>query len=178
MGKKDITAGDKIGKAKAARFINSKSGTPGIEVVFEFEEPTTGTTERLERQFWLSEKARETSMDTLVNTLGFNGSETIDAAGVFTDPNLFDWRREVSLVIEREEYQTELGETRDYPKIKWVNSIGGSGYASLTPDVVKNQLSNIGFRGLFLAAKQATVAKTGMTTATNQTKPSEEKLPF
>ena len=37
MGYKDITAGRRIAKLKAARFIESTKGSPGIELAFEFD---------------------------------------------------------------------------------------------------------------------------------------------
>jgi hypothetical protein len=148
-----ITAGDKIGKPLAARFIKSSKGTPGIEVSFAFEE-SDGSPQRLNRQFWLSEAAINYSMDTLVNVLGYSGSEATDANGVMTDPKAMNFGKEVKLVVELEAYQGEDGTTRESAKIKWVNSIGGSNYTGLTAETVKNDLGAVNFRAAFLAAKQ------------------------
>ena len=54
MGYKDIVDGEKTAKAIGARFIKTEKGTPGIEVAFEFEEPSTGNPERLNYVAWLS----------------------------------------------------------------------------------------------------------------------------
>lgn len=163
MGVKDIVAGDKVGKALGARFIKAKKGTPGIEVVFEFEEPSTGNRERLNWTGWLSERAINNTMETLATVLGSNGSDVVNAEGLFTDPNFLDYKKEVRLVVEMEEARNEdgspkvdekTGEVQMWPRIKWVNNIGGSMYANVSPDVVKADLATVGFRAAFMAAKQ------------------------
>lgn len=156
MGYRDITAGDKIGKAVAARLVQSpEKKTPGIEVAFEFEEPSTGNRESLNWIGWLSEKAMENTMDTLVNVLDSNGVETTNAAGVFIDPCFLNKEKEVRLVVDLEKYTNEKNEEKYYPKIQWVNNLGGSKFAACTPEVVKSTLAQVGFKAAFLAAKQA-----------------------
>lgn len=149
MSYRDITAGDKKAKVVAGRFIKSSKGTMGIEVAFEFEEPTTNTQERMNWVGWLSEKALENTMDTLVNVLCFNGNDNVNQAGEFTDPNVFDFNKEVKLVVEMEEYD---GKTR--AKIKWVNNVGGSGFQGITPEVIRGELAATGFKAAFLSATQ------------------------
>jgi hypothetical protein len=133
MGWKDITEGDKVAKAKGARYIKSKTGTEGIEISFAFEEPSTGATEHLTWVGWLSEKARARTMETLKEVLGCNGNfKARDAGGVFTDKAFLAFEKECKLVVEFEDYTNEQsGETKAYPKIKWVNSLGGSSYAGV-----------------------------------------------
>ena len=87
----------------------------------------------------------------LANVLGCNGSEVVDGNGNYTDPKFLDYKREVKLVVEGEEYEGKI-----YPKIKWVNALGGSAFAGCSPEIVKNELGAIGFKAAFLAAKQAT----------------------
>lgn len=186
MSYKDITAGDKTGKATAARFIKSgKKGTPGIEIKFEFEERATGTMESLNWVAWLSDKAKENSFDTLAVVLGCNGNEDVNGDGVFTDPNFLDFNREVKLVVELEAGQNEDGSPKTneagdvvyYPNIKWVNAIGGSAYARCTPEIVKKELAATGFRSGFLrAAKEAGTSIPAM--KNSKPAPSLDYIPF
>ena len=161
MGYKDITAGKKKAFASAARFIKSEAkGTPGIEVVFNFEEPNTGTQETYNWVGWLSPAAKDNTMDTLVNVLDCNGDEAVDQNGVFTHPEFINKKKEVELVIELEAALDSDGKPKldnttfdpiMYPRIKWVNNIGGSQYATCSPEVVKAELANTGFKAGFLA---------------------------
>ncbi len=177
MGYKDITPGDRIGRAIAARLIKSpEKGTPGIEVAFEFEEPSTGNMERLNWIGWLSAAAIEYTMETLVSVLETNGKEDVDANGVFTDPGFINTKKEVTLVIDLEEYaDKKTGEIKASPKIKFVNNIGGSKFANLTPEIVKTELAATGFRAAFLAAKQASNQSAPPPSGI---RPKEEALPF
>ena len=159
MGYQDITVGDKVGKPVNARFIKSKNGTIGLEVAFDFVEPTTDQIERQNWIGWLSAKAIENTMDTLVNVLGFNGNDLCDEEGVLLDKGALAYGKEVRLVIEIEQYNQKT-----YPKIKWVNRLGGSAFDGVAPEVVKLDLQAVGFKGAFLAAKQmsdTTTAKEG-----------------
>lgn len=150
MGYKDITDGEKIGRPTHARFIRSKSGTMGLEVSFVFKQGANE--ERLNWVGWLSEKALENTMKTLVETLGFNGDETTDDQGNLTHPQALAWDHEVKLVIEHE---TNPANDKTYPRIKWVNKLGGSAYAACVPQTIKNDLGALGFKAAFLAAKQS-----------------------
>ena len=144
-----VSAGDKIARAKAARYIKSKKGTEGIEVSFEFTEPSTGGVEHLSWVGWLSDAAREHSEDTLFDTLGCNGNiKQRDANGVFTDAAFLDYKREVKLVVDLEARQKPVSDTDSTltmaldkegnqifdARIKWVNSLGGPGYTGVAPD--------------------------------------------
>lgn len=157
MAFSDITPGDKIGRALGARFIESKKGTPALEVSFEFTEPSTGGPERLSRQFWLSQDAIDRSMETLVDVLEYNGSEVTDQNGVLTDPNALNFKKEVKLVVEFEQGRDADGNPTDksYPKIKWVNNAsGGSQFAGVKVETVKSTLAAVGFKAAFLSAKK------------------------
>lgn len=169
MGYKDVTAGTKTARAKAARFIKAKTGSLGIEIVFEFKEPSTEGMETLNWVGWLSEKAISNTMDTLVNVLGFNGDDSVDANGVLSNPNALDWRKELSIVVELEEYNG-----KSYPKIKWVNNMGGSAYANIAPETIKGAIVASGFKAAFLAAKQQ--SKPAAPTASAPLSP--EQVPF
>lgn len=155
MGYKDVTSGDKTAKLKGARFIKSPAkGTPGIELAFEFIEPSTGTPERLNYVAWLSAGALGYSMEMLTKVLGYNGSEETDFNGVLTDPKAFNYGQEVKLVVEEESYVNSAGEQKSAMKIKYVNSLGGSQFANVEPKTIKADLASVGFRAAFLAAKQ------------------------
>lgn len=170
MSYKDITAGQKKAKPVAARFIESKGGTTGLEIGFEFIEPSTDTPERLNWVGWLSANAMENTMATLVNVLGYNGNDEVDEHGVLSDPKALAYDREVILVVEPEEYD---GKT--YMRVKWVNSLSGSAFQGVEKTVIKSKLDQMGFRAAFLAAKQ----KTGKPAAIKASEPLDEsKVPF
>lgn len=186
MGYKDITAGNKTGRAKAARFIKSKGGTLGFEVSFEFKEGNSQ--ERLSWVGWLTEKSLENTMETLVDVLGYNGSEVANAEGLLTDPKVLDYARDVQLVIEMEARKDESGNPKlddagqailD-PRIKWVNKVGGSAYVGLAPETAKNELLQIGFKAAFLKAKQSSAPPPNRipNMAPGAPKLPDEKLPF
>lgn len=151
MGWKDVTVGEKIAKVVGARFIKSGNGKTGLEVAFEFEETATNTRERLNWVGWLTAEAIKNTMETLVNVLGFNGSEETDENGILTDKKAFDLEREVKLIIDME---TNPNNGKEYPRIKWVNSMSGSGFAGVEKASLKNELAAIGFKAAFLASKQ------------------------
>lgn len=150
MGYKDIKKGDYVGKPLAARFVKAKSGTIGLEVGFEFKNPATDGPERLAWTGWLSEKAIDNTMKTLVEVLGFNGSKKCDKDGVLTDPKALNYGQDVKLVIDLEPNQDG---TKHYPKIKFVNKLGGSAYASADVETVEADLAGLNFDGAFAAAK-------------------------
>lgn len=163
MSYKEITSGNKTAKALAARFIEAgEKKSLAIEVSFEFEEPSTGTKERLAWQGWLTPNAIENTLRTLTEVLEFNGNETHDANGVLTDPNVLNFTKEVQLVVGRE---TNPNNDKEYPKVKFVNNFSGSSkFQGATPDVLKNKLGAIGFKAAYLAAKQ----KAPQTSKTNE----------
>lgn len=165
MGYRDIQAGDKIGVAVGARFVESKKGTMGMEVEFNFEEPSKGSMETLRWTGWLSENAIEKTMETLVDVLEFNGDDSVDENSVLKNPTALNYNKKVKLVVELEDYNG-----KSYPKIKWVNNVSGSSFVGVEPTIVKSKLDNLGFKAKFLAAKQ----KSGSVA----TPVSTEEIPF
>jgi hypothetical protein len=163
--------GTHVAKVKAARFIKSKTGTLGFEVAFII----GAEQERMTWVGWLSPKAIDNTMRTLVDVLGFNGNDAVDANGVLTDPKALDYTREVALVIENESYTNpETGNTSVSPRIKWVNTLGGGQYAGVAPESVKNDLGACGFKAAFLAARQ----NAGKPRAKVDTTVNSEDVPF
>jgi len=165
MSYKDVVAGTKTAKPFAARFIKAKTGTLGMEVAFKFIEKKqdgSSSEERLNWVAWLSDKAIDNSLKTLVEVLGYNGNDSVDANGMLTDPNALVWDREVSLVVEIEDYTKQDGTTGQSPKIKWVNKLGGSSFGACTPESIKNDLGAMNFRAAFLAAKQVVSTTPGV----------------
>ena len=126
----------------------------GIEIAFQFDQD--GSQERLNWIGWLSSAALDNTMKTLVDVLGYNGNDSINDDGVLSDPIAFKWDQLVTVVIEHE---TNPNNGKSYPKIKWVNSIGGSGFAHCNVETIKNDLNAVGFKAAFLAAKQGSTAK-------------------
>lgn len=184
MAWKDITVGNKTAKAKAIRFIKSpEKGTPGFEVAFDFIEPSTGGVETLLWVGWLSEKAKDFTVETLVNVLGFNGNVSMGADGVLNDPEVLDFKREVSLVVELEEYEKDGGVKGYSPRIKWVNSIGGSQYVGVEPELAKVELAKIGFQDLFVRHAKKPPVTTAIkaqtkTAPASQSQIKDEDIPF
>lgn len=168
MGWKDVTPGEKIAKVVGARWIKSGTGKMGLEVAFDFEEPTTSGRERLNWVGWLSKDAIGNTMDTLVNVLGYNGSEDADENGVLTDKKAFNLEQEVKLVVEME---LNPNNDKEYPRIKWVNAMSGSGFAGVSKNVIKSELAALGFKAAFLASKQGSGKNN---TATKTDAPEEE----
>lgn len=146
MGYQDITEGKKKARATSARFIQSEKGTMGVEVNFVFDGET------LNWVGWLSEKAIERTMQTLVETLDFNGDDEVVPGTSNLKTTSFNTTKEVELVVELETYE---GKTR--PRIKWVNLLGG-GFKGLTPETVRGNLQAIGFKARYLAIKSGVPA--------------------
>lgn len=146
MGYQDITAGKKTARAVGARFVQSEKGTMGVEVNFTFDGET------LNWVGWLSEKAIERTMLTLVETLDFNGDDEPVPGTSNLKPGAINTNKDVELVIELETYKDK---TR--PVIKWVNLLGG-GFKGLTPEVVRGNLQAIGFKARYLAIKSGVQA--------------------
>lgn len=145
---KNITPGTKIARPYAGRFIKSEKGTLGLEVAFKFKEGDLDET--LTWVGWLSEKAMERTMKTLVEVLGFNGDDSVDANSVLTNPKALNYAQDVSLVIEME---INPNDQKQYPRIKWVNQLGGSGFKGLAPESIKSELGAVGFKAAFMAAR-------------------------
>lgn len=177
MGYKEITAGRKIAKPTAARFIKAQTGTLGLEIAFSFREKDaqTGaeTYERINWVAWMSEKAMERSMKTLVETLGFNGDDSVDANGLLVNPQALAYGKDVELVVEME---LNPNDNKSYPRVKWVNEVGGgSAFGSLAPESIKSDLGAIGFKAKFLAAQAA--AKAAKPNAANGAAPAAGPVP-
>jgi hypothetical protein len=161
MSYKDITEGDYVAKPVAARFVEAKTGTIGIEVAFNF---LVG--EQKERLYWIgwlgskrSEKDDMTNTDrtmkVLVDVLGFNGDDSVDENGVLTSKEALAWENDVKIVVGMEA-NPETG--IEYPRIKFVNRLGGSGFGGLAGTSVKAELGALGFKAAFLSAKQSSGA--------------------
>ena len=187
MAYKDITAGTKSpAKIKKGRFIQSKGGTTAIEIAIEFDEPSSGTKEILTWQGWLSEKAMPYTMEALVKTMGYNGSTEIDDQGVLTDPNAFDVTKELSIVVKLEPTMDENGQqkyddkgnAKFYPKIEYINKVGGSAYAGLKPQELKSALAVSGFKAAFLNAKQSAGTPVVKAAPTNASAPVVNMAPM
>lgn len=150
MSFKDVTAGDKVGQATHARFVEAKTGAIGLEIAFKFKQGEAE--ERLTWVAWLTPAAIQFSMETLKNVLGFNGNDSADANGALTDPAALAYGQDVRLVVELEPYTDKNGQAKTSPKIKFVNKLGGSNFAGVAPETIKSKLASIGLKAAFLAA--------------------------
>lgn len=147
-----ITAGTKVAKPQSAKYIKSKKGTEGIQVTFSFVEPSTGSHETLPWTGWLTAKAIDKTKETLVLTLGCNGTYMQKSDdGTFTNPEFLFWNREVKIVVELEARTDEHGAAKTHrdgtpifdPRIKWVNPLGGGGYIGCAAEEVGPGLSQL-----------------------------------
>lgn len=148
MSYKDITAGSKKGKVVAARFIESQTGTLGLEVACSFLEPSTQTQEKLNWVGWLSPKSIEFTMKTLVGSLGFTGDDEVVPGTSDLKPGVIDVNRELEFVIEIEEYEEKLR-----PRIRYINYGSNSAFKPLASNILKSRLAEVGFKAAFQMAK-------------------------
>lgn len=192
MSRQEITRGMKTGKpVKAKLGRTAKKGTLFIKVLFEFMEPATGTIEMLDWTGWLTKPdhsqgkkgALENTLKTLHDVLGFNGNTDCEPmTGLLTDPNALDWNREVSLDVA---WETNPENGKSYPKIQWVNPIGGGQFMNCTPEEMKTDLDALGFSAMYLAVKQQSKSNLPPPVSPLQQEqpeqfgfPMEEDLPF
>lgn len=149
-----IQPGTYVAKATAIRFVKPKN-TLGLEVRFQFKNQDGGNAS-LNWVGWCSDGALKNTMRTLVTVLEYDGDEEIVRVdekdpnfGMLKNQDCINRKKDVQLVIEMETY-----DGKDYPKIKWVNEIGGGQFSGASPEVVKNDLNAVGFKAAFLAIKQ------------------------
>lgn len=119
--------GKYIAKALGGRFGKAETGTAGVSVDFEIVGPSN-VGERISWIGWLSEKAYERTVETLVK-IGYDesqGSACVD--GVFTLPN----PKEFELVIEHEAGIKNPEKT--YPKVKFVNDLNFNKFEASAPE--------------------------------------------
>ena len=180
MGLMDIKAGNKTAKVTGGRFIQARTGTVGIEVVFRFEED--GAEERLSWIGWLSQNAIDRTMETLTDVLGFNGNDEVygpaevardpSLRGVLKDPAAFNKEKVVELVVELERNPNN---DKLYPRVKWVNDPGSRGaFQAMDQDVIKTTLKSVGFKAAFMAHQKGKANGTG---APKQQEQSQGSLP-
>lgn len=171
MGFKDITAGKKLARVAAARFVNSQKGTLGIEVAFRFKQGEVE--ERIQWVGWCTADAIQRTMKTLVEVLGFNGDDSVDPSTKFLKATALDMNRDVELVIEMQTY-----EGKTHPRVSWVNNPNSAGgFESPGQNQISAQLSAVGFKAAFLAAKQ-TFAGGAAVTQPVAAELSPEEVPF
>ena len=157
MALKDIKEGSYIAKVNKARLVVSKEGTPAMEVMFTFTNPETKLPENIAKPFWLSDKAIDGSMETLVKVLAYNGSEEVDENGILTDPKAFT-SSEVQIVIqmreisEKAEDGTYVGTGKFAPEVRFVNLLGNM--QAVDKKAVAQVLQKVNFRAKYLAAKK------------------------
>lgn len=163
-----IQAGTYTAKAVGGRFGNSgQKGTPGIAITFKIKDSTDVIT----WVGWLSEKSVERTMDTLA-MLGFR--EDLDVKNnEFGPEHLAD--KEVSIVVAMEPGYKDA--TKSFPKVQWINELGGAKYGGLSstgnavPPGLKGMLAAARARNGLKQPSQAPVMQ-------QQTLTAEGDLPF
>ena len=149
MAFKDITEGKKVAKPLGIQMVSNKEGDKdAFEILFQFEEPSTGDIEKLSTKLWLSDDALPYSMDKLVNLLGYR-QDIAETKGLGRDTGVLNFENEVELVVE---FKERDGKTR--PEIKYINRIGGSMFAGHSAEVTKTKLTDPRIKAAFDAAKQ------------------------
>ena len=145
--------GTYIAKAIGGSFGNSsQKGTPGVAITFQVKD----STDRVTWIGWMSEKTIERTMDT-VAMLGFR--EDLDVKdNKFGPEHLAD--KEVEIVVEMEPSQKDP--MKSYPKVAWVNELGGAKFGGLssTGNAVPKNL-----KAMLAAARARTGQKAPTSTA-------------
>jgi hypothetical protein len=112
-------------RAKAAvgeaTLIESGKGTPGVTVELELQ-AEGGVLERLSWTGWLSEGAYQRTVESL-RYLGWKGADLDDVKGL---------DQEVEAVVKAEEYEGNW-----YPRVQFINRLGGAMGAAMTGDKAK-----------------------------------------
>jgi hypothetical protein len=181
MAAPNVSAGIKTAKLLAARLVQSpKTGNVAVEFSFSFIEPSTNKSETMPGCMWIYDTDGNLSKNTqekLVSVLGWNKSRDVNERNEFTDPKAFAYGREVQLEVEITEDTDDKGRVWKNPKVKWINSLGGSGYSECDVDKVKAAFDALGA----LPAKVENKAPTGKTTPKETPKlgiDEEEEVPF
>jgi hypothetical protein len=154
----EIQDGKYRGKAKASApiLIESGKGTPGISVEIAFLDPALAGAS-LTWTGWLSDGAFDRTVESL-RILGWAGAELDNVSGL--DAN------EVEVVVKAEEYDGNW-----YPRIQFINRLGGALGAPMAPDKAKK------FAAAMRARIQALDAAKGTSKPTNQKKQSSSAPP-
>jgi len=124
---------------------SKEKGTPSINITFETSENVETKEPIIKKVYadlWLSEKAQDRSLETLIKTLGWNGDDLNELNGGDVLAGKEAW-----LVLEEEEY-----EGKPYTKVKWINKIGGK--MSKPLDEAKAKSLSDKLKGKVLAYKQ------------------------
>ncbi len=156
-----ITAGKYIGRAtgEVVLGVSKNKGTPYIEFLFDVGGDANETPSTVRWTGYFTEKAQERTIEALQHC-GWDG----DNLSEFADHDLHGLdRNEVELVIEVEEWTANNGDTRETPKVKWINRLGGGGGVKVenAMDASSSQAFGDKMRGLVLATK----AKHGSTSS-------------
>ncbi len=157
-----ITEGKKTAKATGIRFIKAgEKETLAMEVAFTFVDPSDNLPHTFPWQGWLTEKAMDNTMRTLVEVLEYNGDDKIVSVppgdrreGMIANQDCINRKKDVELVIEPEQYEDKNGVMRTRMRIKWVNNVGGGQFAGVSAEEIPSRLGQLGFKASFLAAKQ------------------------
>ena len=135
----------------ATVFKESKEkGTPSINITFETSENVETKEPIIKKVYadlWLSEKAQDRSLETLIKTLGWNGDDLNELNGGDVLAGVEAW-----LVLEEEEYEDSFGNVKTSTKVKWINKIGGK--TSKPLDEAKAKSLSDSLKGKVLAFKQ------------------------
>lgn len=153
-----VEAGYKVATATQSRIIKTKDGALGFEVTFKFME--NNFEQKLKWVGWLKSKdgntgALERTMKTLIEVLEFNGDEQVE--DVPEDDMRYGFLKNQDCINRTKQVQLDVGhemyDGKEYARIKWVNNIGGGQFSGCSPEVVKNELTAIGFKAAFMAKK-------------------------
>lgn len=153
-----INPGKYTGRVKDYALGVTQKGDPKVMIIFTFKDEH-GSQQELTWTGFLSEKAKNITIDTLLNC-GMKG-EDIGALVAGVECGVLDTSIDVTLVIENEEYQ---GKT--FPRIKWVNRPGGAAFKDKLTSADVKKMPGLNLKADVLARRK----ETGLN--------EDEKLPF
>lgn len=138
----------------------TKSGDPQVMVLFEFSD-AEGQRHELTWFGTLKEgKGQEITLKALL-TCGMVGNEVENLAeGVLS--NVLDVDTPVQIVVEREAGRDQSGSptAQTYPRIKWINRLGGTAFANkLTKHDAKFKMSALNLKAAVMDMRQKTGVK-------------------
>jgi hypothetical protein len=112
-----IAEGRYQARATEHEFGQSKSATRFVRVQFEIKTEGEFHGHAIHWDGFFTEKTAERTMDSLEHC-GWDGASLTALTGLGS--------KDCSITVEHEEYTDAQGNTKKYPKVAWVNKLGGS----------------------------------------------------
>lgn len=168
--------GTYVGKAVEVTVAESgKKKTPYVGVIFQVTEGEFAG-QRIRWEGYLTDATQERTFESLMHC-GWQG----DDISVFAEGKLSGIdTNEVDLVVEMEPYEKD-GQTRESPKVQWVNRKGGGvKFMGDAVDPAKAKMFGAKYRGLALSvrAKMGAPKSTAQSNNHGPSAPQDDEIPF